>query len=158
MTQLAAGQVGSITALAPADEDAKILVWDALSCRRLLDLHAVCPLSALTFGTVDGVEVLAAAEQHGPIRVWDVLSGDELATLDTAGTIVTALTVCTHSGTATLMAGMRDKTVRAWQLPEGATRGGVSVEQTPLALSFSPPETLHVAGSAGLTTIHHFLP
>ncbi|WP_405805613.1 WD40 repeat domain-containing protein [Streptomyces sp. NBC_00210] len=156
VTRLAAGQVGAVVALASADEDAKILVWDAVSGQRLLDLRAARPVSALAFGAVDAVGILAAAEPHGPIRVWDVVSGDELATLDTSDTVVVALTVCVLDGDTALLVGTRDRTVRAWRLPDGAEMGEVSVPQRPLALSFFPPGTLHVAGSGGLTTIEHF--
>ncbi|MQT02783.1 WD40 repeat domain-containing protein [Streptomyces jumonjinensis] len=156
VTGLAAGEADSTTVLASADEDAKILVWDAASGRRLADLHAARPLSALAFGTVNGTGVLAAAEQDGPVRVWEVLSGEELATLDTTDMAVTTLTVCTIAGTAAVLVGTRAKTVHAWQLPGGAAMGMVPVEQVPLALSFSSTGFLHVAGSAGLTSIHHF--
>ncbi|WP_329615711.1 WD40 repeat domain-containing protein [Streptomyces brevispora] len=153
VTRLAAGQAGAVAALASADEDAKILVWDAVSGRRLLNVRAARPVSAMAFGAVDGVGVLAGAESHGLIRVWDVVSGEELVTLDASGTVAVTLTVCVLDDTTVLLVGTGDGTVRAWRLPDGAEMGEVSVAQTPLTLSFSPPETLHVAGSSGLSTI-----
>ena len=149
VTRLAAGKAGDVTVLASADEDGTILVWDADSGRRLLDLRAAGPVSALAFGA----GVLAAAEAHGSLRVWDPVSGTELAAVPTGDTAVVTVTLGTLEGTPTVLAGTQDGKVRAWRLPDGAEAGEISVNQPPLALSFTEPGTLRVAGAGGLTTL-----
>ncbi|MFJ7630494.1 hypothetical protein ACIQZN_28815 [Streptomyces sp. NPDC097595] len=153
VTLLAAGQAGTDPVLASADEDGALLVWDALSGRRLLDLRTTRPLTALAFGTVDGVDILVGAEQDGPVRVWEPASGEELVAVDHDGSEVTVLAVRAFYEITVLLIGTRDGEVRTRRLPDGADMGAADVTLTPLALSFAPPETLLVAGVDGLTTV-----